>query len=81
MPVEHLMPVPPEPNLTLDSMSSAECIQLLRDIVVALALRNPGSDVTLSGSELVRAHDTVFKMTLRPTEDGTFVEDIRISLK
>jgi hypothetical protein len=78
---EYLMPVTPGAQLTLESMSPTECIQLLRDIISALALQCPDKTAVLSGEELVRAHEAEFKMTIRPTPCGKFIEDIRIEAK
>lgn len=78
MPLEHIMPIPAGSQLTLDSMSSAESIQLLRNMLVAVTLKFPGQTVDISSSEMVRATLADYKFVIQPTADGQYIDSIKI---
>jgi len=78
MTTEQAMPVAPGSEMTLDSMSKDECVQLLRNILGAVVSKFPNHRVSVSSSELVRAELGDFKLTIRPTDDGRYIEDVKV---
>lgn len=77
MVLKHVMPVQEGSALTLDSMSSEESIQLLRNIVGALANKQAGL-AEITGDEMVRAQLSEIKFTILPSPCGQYIEEIRI---
>ena len=78
MTLVHKMPVDSGAQLTLDSMSPDEALQLVRNILCAVVAQMPDGKARITGSEMVKAQLSSFKLAIQPTPDGLYIEHIAI---
>jgi hypothetical protein len=74
------MPVDAGAQLTLDSMSRDEALQLVRNILHAVVAQMPGGKAHITGEEMVKATLSSFKLGITPSECGRYIDHIKIEV-
>jgi hypothetical protein len=77
----HKMPVDAGAQLTLDSMSKDEALQLVRNMLCAAVAQMPDGKAYITGSEMVKAQLSSFKLSIQPSQDGQYIDFIRIETR
>lgn len=78
--LEHAMPIAPGTQVTLDDMPAEEALRLVRNILCAVVRQMPNSEAHISGSQMVCAQPSVFKMQIQPSACGQYIDFINLEI-
>lgn len=78
--LEHAMPIAPGTQVTLDDMPAEEALRLVRNILCAVVRQMPNSKAHISGSQMVCAQPSVFKMQIQPSACGQYIDFINLEI-